>query len=225
MRAMSKRKYLILASLVFFIMALLPSGCSPEGRELAISFLREWAVEKDIDPGTTTGKLNIAMRVMGGSTGDEAADAAIDGGRVIKNLVDADKLMDEGRESGDIGKVDEAIEMRPGDWTYRVSKSNIFLRQGDRDSWGKEFMKALEIAEKDNNKNTEIRFYEQYIDELEQMRIDLEWNGYKDNNHKFHIYDLLGWTYLMQYELTGNPEYQARGDSHYAVANDLKGKL
>ncbi len=177
-RATSKRKYLILVSLVILLVALLPTGCNPEGRELAMSFLREWAAEKNIDPGTPGGMFNIGIRAMGGSTGDEGADAVIDAGMVIKNLVDADNLMDAGRESSDISLMDQAINMRPDDWTYRVSKSNLLLKQGDLDVWSEESNKTWEIVEKDNNKKTKLRFYNQTIDEVEQVRKSRDWTGY-----------------------------------------------
>jgi len=223
----TKSRYLILVAIIILIMSLLPlmTSCTPEGRELAIAFLEEWAAEKKIDPGTPEGLWNIGKRTLGGSTGDEDADAAIDARKVILNLVEADKLMDEGRESGDIEKMNQAIAMRPDDWTYRVSKSNLSLKQGDIDEWSEEGLKGWEIVEKENNEKTTVKYCTQNIDELEQVREDLDWKGYASNRHQYVIYNSLTTDYDVRYQWTGSEADKIKRDSYRKVADGLLGKL
>ncbi|MFC2069281.1 hypothetical protein ACFLTP_09810 [Chloroflexota bacterium] len=227
MRKISKRKYLILISLVILIMSLLPltTGCSPEGRELAIAFLKEWAAEKKIDPSTPEGIWNIGIRTLGGSTGDEDADAAIDAGLVVKNLVEADKLAEEGYKEGDVKKIDKAITMRPKDWTYKASKANLLLKQGDFDGWGDEMANADEIVKKENNSNTKVALYTKNIKQIEEVREELDWKGYTGIRQQYVVHNELFLNYSYRSHITGSAADKAKVESYGKIASELKDKL
>ncbi|MBI4318813.1 MAG: hypothetical protein HY675_10005 [Chloroflexi bacterium] len=138
--AIGKLKRAIVIAMVGFLLVGLPA-CTQGDVDLVIDFIEEWARYKKIHPTNADGGVNlegvanIATREMGFSTGDEEADAAIDAGKVIHNLQEADKLMDEGRQNRDPAKMDEALKKRPDDWSYNLSRANLALEQGEMNTF------------------------------------------------------------------------------------------
>jgi hypothetical protein len=109
-----------LAALLF--VALVAVAACEEGDEAFIrDFLISWAAEH---PGSTvTGLLGIG-------SGNEVT-AAVDALRTIDNVNKADDLMEAGRTNRDADKMDEAIKLRPSDFSYKVSRASLALEQGD----------------------------------------------------------------------------------------------
>ena len=61
----------------------------------------------------------------------EARDL-VDTGMTAKEIVQADALADEGFAQADPAKIQEAIKMRPNDWSYDEKLSVIYLAYGDQ---------------------------------------------------------------------------------------------
>jgi len=57
--------------------------------------------------------------------------AAIDVAEVGMTMQKAETLAEEGLASGDVGKIDEAIRLRPGDWSYYDKKAAVLTAQGN----------------------------------------------------------------------------------------------
>jgi succinate dehydrogenase/fumarate reductase flavoprotein subunit len=61
----------------------------------------------------------------------EARDL-VDTGMTAKDIVQADALADQGLAQSDPAKIQEAIEMRPNDWSYDEKLSVIYLANGEQ---------------------------------------------------------------------------------------------
>lgn len=103
------------------VMSVTLAGCEEGDEAFVRDFLLDWATN---NPGSTLGGL------LGVGDGNEVT-AALGALSTIDNVNKADALMDEGRDKGDPAKMDEAIKLRPGDWTYRTSRAVLALDQGD----------------------------------------------------------------------------------------------
>lgn len=56
--------------------------------------------------------------------------AAIDIGELGRDMEKAETLANEGQANGDVGKIDQAIALRPGDWSYHDKKAALLTAQG-----------------------------------------------------------------------------------------------
>ncbi|HSO28758.1 MAG TPA: hypothetical protein VLS28_02535 [Candidatus Sulfomarinibacteraceae bacterium] len=111
----------------FLLLSTLALGaCSGDDRELAQAFIQEWAVDHAGE---------IAMHRLGLSDGDSYVDAAVDAADVVTTFQQAEDLMAKGRRSADPVAMDSAIKLRPYDWTYELSRSNLALQLGDMDGY------------------------------------------------------------------------------------------
>jgi hypothetical protein len=73
--------------------------------------------------------------------------AAIDVAEVGINMEKAETLADEGLASGDVSKIDEAIRLRPGDWSYYDKKAAILTAQGNTAEADAAFNKAQSLVD------------------------------------------------------------------------------
>lgn len=73
--------------------------------------------------------------------------AAIDIAEVGINMDKAERLADEGLASGDVGKIDEAISLRPGDWSYYDKKAAVLTAQGNSAEAEAAFNKAQSLVD------------------------------------------------------------------------------
>jgi tetratricopeptide (TPR) repeat protein len=105
-----------------------------------LDFLAEMAVEWAQEKGILTAENTVdwiqvgayqLQRTLAGSTGDSELDAALEAGPVVHTLHQADKLSDEGLAEGDLGKIDQAISLRPDDWSYYDKKAAVLINQGN----------------------------------------------------------------------------------------------
>ena len=163
--------------LVMLLMAFLvlgAVGCDEGDMELIRDLAEDWAREKNIHPTNEdgsvnfTGAWNIAKRAVGGSTGDREADAAIDAAMVVKNIKEADELMEKGRQDRDAAAMDDAIAKRPDDWSYRTSRAVLSLEQGDMAAYDQESAEASERARQAGSRAEWLR-NEQEIEEMEKL--------------------------------------------------------
>lgn len=90
---------------------------------------QEWVDENDMSPvnqdGTinTDGAVKAAKRAVTGSTGDPEVDAALASDQAIIKIAEADKLVERGWEQNNAYDFDNAVRLRPEDWTYRISRA------------------------------------------------------------------------------------------------------
>lgn len=127
--------------------SLLLSGCSDSDMRDLAGFARMWAESHGlVDSNGKPDYFNIGLRAMGGSTGDEQADAVIDAGMTVKKFNDAEKLRDEGVKEKNLKKIDAAIASRPKEFRYHNDKGAILLEQGQVNEAYDEFDKADAIA-------------------------------------------------------------------------------
>jgi len=176
-------------------------------REMVRSFIEEWARSKNMHPVNEDGSLslqglwNAGSRIVTGRSGDEEADAVLDAYEVVSNMHEADKLMDKGRQERDPAAMDQAIQRRPGDWTYRVSRAALALEQGDWTTYSQQTGAAAQIV---GERNIDPLWYtNQNIQDLEPVQATLAASGWPDKEQCIQLNQALATHYLQRYALTG----------------------
>lgn len=120
-------------------LALLPLLSACEDTAM-VDFLAEMAVEWAQEKGILTAEKTVdwiqvgsyqLQRAFKGTTGDSELDAALEAGPVVHNLHQADKLSDEGLAEGNLDKIDQAISMRPDDWSYYDKRAAVLVARGN----------------------------------------------------------------------------------------------
>lgn len=101
-------------------------ACSTEDQALGKAFIAQWAIDNADE---------IAMRKLGLSDGNSYVDAAVDAADVVMKFQQAEDLMAKGRRNSDPKAMDEALKLRPNDWTYELSRANLALQLGDVDRY------------------------------------------------------------------------------------------
>jgi len=175
-------------------------------REMVRSFIEEWARSKNMHPVNEDGSLslqglwNAGSRIVTGRSGDEEADAVLDAYEVVSNMHEADKLMDKGRQERDPAAMDQAIQRRPGDWTYRVSRAALALEQGDWTTYSQQTGAAAQIV---GERNIDPLWYtNQNIQDLEPVQATLAASGWPDKEQCIQLNQALATHYLQRYALT-----------------------
>lgn len=145
---MSRSRRRVLFAL--FLLGTVLTGCGDgEMADLAAEMAAEWAVERNLV--TEDGELNeiqigiyLGQQYFMGTTGDPQLDAALNAGQVVRGVNSADDLAARGAADGDLALIDQAIEQRPGDWSYRDQRGALLMEQGNIDEGWRE----LEAAER-----------------------------------------------------------------------------
>jgi hypothetical protein len=115
----------------------------------------DWLYDLAVDWGTANGVIDQAgninygravMQLFGLPSGDPLVDAALDAGSVVANLEDAERLAREGVESGDIAKVEAAIEARAKDWGFHELKAALLMGQDDADGADEAFSDSEDLV-------------------------------------------------------------------------------
>jgi tetratricopeptide (TPR) repeat protein len=96
----------------------------------------EWAQEKQIiNDKNEIQWLQVGayqlQRMAAGTTGDNELDAALEAGPVVHNFHQAEKLSDQGLAEGNVALIDQAITMRPDDWSYYDKRAAVLTSQGN----------------------------------------------------------------------------------------------
>jgi len=190
---------------------------TPSDREMVRSFIEEWARSKDMHPVNKDGSLslqglwNAGSRLVTGRTGDDEADAVLDAYEVISNLHEADKLMDKGRQERDSAAMDQAVQRRPGDWTYRVSRAALALEQGDWATYEQQTASAAQIAgERDIDP---LWYTNQSIRDLEPVQSNLAASGWPDKAQCIKLNQDLAAHYRQRHALTGSAADLAQAEA------------
>lgn len=65
------------------------------------------------------------------SPDEQLINAALDGAEVVRAQEEADELAAAGTEQRNIDLIDQAIALRPGDWSYHDQRAALLLGQND----------------------------------------------------------------------------------------------
>jgi len=185
---------IIRIALVLSVILLLAAGCSPQLKSLLRDLFFEWGVAHAGD---------LLAYGLTGSSGNTEVDAAMEIKSVISNIKEADKLMEEGRENEDLEKMGEAIEKRPGDYTYRVSAATLMLKTANMADVVDQFNTADELATT-YGPSHRVKYATQGIDELESLKPQFSEKGF-NNYYQCQIYfQRLSFYYRLRHAQNGS---------------------
>ncbi len=86
------------------------------------------------------------MDVFGVDRVPQDVSDALDSAKTVYDQEQSDALAREGASEGDLEKLDQAIGMRPGDWSYQDKKAAVLLSQGDPQGADDAFHHADELV-------------------------------------------------------------------------------
>jgi hypothetical protein len=137
-----------------------------------------------------------------GSTGDASMDAVLQAKAVLDKIGQADALMEQGWQKGDPTVMEEAIALRPKDWSYRVDAASLYLAQDDV----KEAERHLAAAEKvvPDNPQAQLRHSLKVIDQFESIKESGDSTGYTSLEQCELVHKQLVRYYDRQWALSGN---------------------
>jgi hypothetical protein len=203
-----RARIVVIVLLCAFALAIAACQFTPEDQELVRSFVEDWARSKNLHPIKEDGGLswsgiwNAGTRYVTGSTGDPEADAVLDAYEMIKNLNEADKLMDAGRVNRNAAAMDQAIQKRPGDWTYRVARSALAIEQGDLTTYEAQGQAAFSIV--DQRDIDPLWYANENIRELQGVHDKLAAQGWPNAEQCAALNTALAVNYQRRAELTGS---------------------
>jgi len=131
-------------------------SCTPDDKAFLKGLAQEWMKEHNINPVEEDGSINIlgglnlVAQAVGVRTRDPEVEAVMNAYSVIDNINQSDQLMEEGRRDRDPSKMDQAIDNRPGDWTYRTSRGAVAIEYGDVETAQEQFAAADAIVQQGN---------------------------------------------------------------------------
>lgn len=181
--------------LLFVAGAALLGGCSEVDEAMLNDFVTSWVLDN---------ADKVFSHTAFGSSGDPTVDAVLDARSVLGSIEKADKLMDEGRNKRDPAKMDEAIELRPNDISYRAARAALALEQGDMKTYQAHNEAAAQIVAggEVNGEWALTRNIEEY--ENVEDRIGSSVSGFSSNAQCRELYLGLSELYSQRGELTGN---------------------
>lgn len=183
--------------LVVLAIGLLVCGCEGEDSQALIDLALEWAREN---------WASLALDAIGGTTGDEVRDAILDSHELLDDISKADRLMEEGRAEGNLQKMENAVEMRPGDYTYRVSYATELVKSGDWQTAREEYELTAQVLE-DYPEDHTVAAARQSADELVALQPYFSQNGFQSDDHCLYYFTRLSAAYRTLGEAEGNQGY------------------
>jgi hypothetical protein len=190
----------------------LVTGCTDAGKDLLMGFVQEWIYTKfGIDTTDTSwgGKILAGVKLAAlfneDSTGDPDADAALGTVKMIRNFAQAESEMELGRRTDNATAMDKAISLRPGDYSYRASRTTLALKQNDLEKGRDQWKKGEDLAYYDKNPTSPVRFYSQSINELEGWKNTGKLDKASDDQQAF-VYGTLISNYAGRYRITKDPK-------------------
>jgi hypothetical protein len=196
---------------VLVALALLPLLSACEDTAM-LDFLAEMAVEWAQEKGILTAENSIdwiqvgayqLQRAFKGTTGDSELDAALEAGPVVHNLHQADKLSNEGLAEGDVGKIDQAISMRPDDWSYYDKKAAVLVIQENAEEAERNLEEAEWLVDDRIQNGGDCRTLKLNLYRNREQALLSQLAGNEDNQH---LLELLDETQSQIYYLENNHE-------------------
>lgn len=196
---------------VVVALALLPLLSACEDTAM-LDFLAEMAVEWAQEKGILTAENSIdwiqvgayqLQRAFKGTTGDSELDAALEAGPVVHNLHQADKLSNEGLAEGDVGKIDQAISMRPDDWSYYDKKAAVLVIQENAEEAERNLEEAEWLVDDRIQNGGDCRTLKLNLYRNREQALLSQLAGNEDNQH---LLELLDETQSQIYYLENNHE-------------------
>lgn len=209
MNGMAKKRIVALALAALMLVTV---GCDAESRQFVIDLALEWAKEHAYDVGKYT---------LTGRSGDDEVDAVLGARDMITNLQEADKLMEEGRAAGDLSKMEQAVEKRPGDYTYRVSYGAALLQSGDTAEAEAQFVAADTAVTSYGSQHVQD-YATQGIDELGALRPGFERNGFATKQQCQAYYNRLAYFYGLRYQEARESYFQSQQTLYTGLAQGCK---
>lgn len=193
----------IMLGLLALLLAMPLLGCGllePDQEQMVQEFFVEWY----------GGQIRRQAWATLTGTRDPESEAVIGASMVIMNLHEADKLMEEGRRDEDPTKMDQAIQRRPEDWTYRVSRAALALQQDDLDTYAQQSEAAEAIVEA--NAIDPLWHTRRTVSDLEYAESRLRMEGWKSPKQCLQLYLALESEYTRLHEATGDAAYATRAE-------------
>lgn len=200
-----------IAAIILTAVLLFTTGCTADDQQILIDIARSWAAEHWTE---------IAEYGITGSTGNDEVDAVLGAREVVENINTADQLMEEGRKEGDLSKMEEAITLRPGDYTYRTSYAAALLQNGDPAEAEAQFVAADE-AVGDYSSDHAQNYAIQGIDELGALRSGFERGGFTDRSQCLIYYGRMAYFYEIRMA-TGDSFFEQQRDQYIALRDACK---
>lgn len=130
-----KGRFFIFLAAALLLLPLLAACEDTELVDELVDMAKEWAQEKGlVDEELNVDWINVgayyAQKAAQGSTGDSTLDAALTAGPTVRNFHQADSLAAQGLEEGNLDLIDQALALRPEDWSYYDKKAAVLTQQG-----------------------------------------------------------------------------------------------
>lgn len=146
--------------------------------------------------------MEVAAYNIFGSTGDASLDTILQAREILNKIGQADALMDQAWEEGDPELMEEAIALRPYDWTYRVDAASMNLAQNDLVAAERHLTAAENILPDDPEAH--LNHALQVIEQLEAIKASGDTDGYTSLEQCQMVHDQLVRSYNRHWSLTGN---------------------
>jgi hypothetical protein len=144
----------------------------------------------------------VARNTLTGSTGDAETDAALQIEGLIKTIDKADRTMEQAKKERNSIYAVDAVAMRPGDWTYRISAGAILLEEGATRVAQEQFDAADTLVAQRDQLPAFLKYANQGIAELQEAEPRLIQKGWNDEAHCRAFYEQLAYFYQVRFKLT-----------------------
>ena len=212
-----------LLALVFLALLATVAGCTVSDKQLLVVIVEEWARSKNMSPTNEDGSLDpiglgnaiigVVTNAVGASTGDDEIDAILNAKKVIDKFTAAEKLIEEGAKERNPAKMDEAIKLRPQDWTYRTKRAALAIEQGDLKTAVSQ-MDAADAIPK--GKRAQRHYVNSAIADLEALKTDGPW---KSTDQCWLFYTSLAAKYEALAGLTGKLSDTTQAETYRGMAD------
>lgn len=209
---------------------LLVSACEKTDTDLVMDFMNTWLesrgmVEKDPKTGKYSPTVSAIPVALGAtSTGDPQIDAAVQGGKMVKDIAATDKIIDDAKKDLEADppkkkeakdKLDVAVNSRPTDWYYRNNRGAYLLANGDVNGATKDFEAGVKAC--NNNYICLNALYDNREQLLEKLRSDQS----KTGPAPCATLRMLHHTYDLHLPLTTGNDFQRLGTALGPIKHDM----
>ena len=217
---------LLMAALIFTTCL---TGCTSASQDLLQGFVQEWINTKFGIDTTSTNPIikawewgELIALVSGNGTGKGVDQAALGTGKMIYNYAQAESLMQQGLANRDETLIAQAIALRPGDWSYKLSLSMMATENGQDVTSTMYGTEAEDQLNDDENVSENLRYDTQVINEYGSFVAGSQFASTYDYT-KMQIYWDLSNAYKDRYYITQNSEDNNYGNAYYDKYKALGG--